>query len=183
LYNELYEIWKKEKENRKEIQKLPKKFFERISNFLRKLKEESRMMDKKTIKAKIMKRELRIIEFMINELVLLRYKKFQKGVLKKELITREMLTKEENLFYGDILSLIDNYHNFKKDILRGKKVLVRKNKKKNGLVLRFLTEIPALIGVDMKIYGPFGPEDIANLPIENAKILINQGIAVELQSN
>ena len=141
------------------------------------------MVDKKTIKAKIMKREFRIIQFMLNELLSLRYKKFQEGALNKEFISREILTKEENSFYGDIMTLIENYHNFKKDILRGKETPKRKNKKKNGLVLRFLTEIRALIGVDMKTHGPFGPEDIANLPIENAKILINEGIAVEVQTN
>ena len=183
MYNELFEIWKKEKEKEKEIQKLPKNFLKEVSLHIKKLKEENRMVDKKTIKGKLIVKELRIIQFITSELLSLRLKKFQEGALKRGFITREMLAKEENSFYGDILSLIDNYHNFKKDILRGKEIPERKNKKKNGLVLRFITEIPALIGVDMKTYGPFGPEDIANLPIENAKILINQGIAVKVQSN
>ena len=50
-------------------------------------------------------------------------------------------------------------------------------------VLRFVKEIPALMGSDMKTYGPFWPEDIATLPSENARILIKQGVAVEVDSN
>jgi len=47
--------------------------------------------------------------------------------------------------------------------------------------LRFVKEIPAIVGSDMKTYGPFEPEDIATLPLENARILIKQGVAVEVE--
>jgi len=48
--------------------------------------------------------------------------------------------------------------------------------------LRFLKEVPAIIGADMKTYGPFKVEDIAALPIENTKILIKQGLAEKLET-
>jgi DNA replication factor GINS len=50
------------------------------------------------------------------------------------------------------------------------------------VILRFLKEIPAIVGADMKTYGPFKPEDIASLPVENAKVLIKQGVAVEVET-
>jgi len=50
------------------------------------------------------------------------------------------------------------------------------------MVVRFVQEVPAIIGVDMKTYGPFKPEDIATLPAENAKILIKKGLAVEIEA-
>jgi DNA replication initiation complex subunit (GINS family) len=34
----------------------------------------------------------------------------------------------------------------------------------------------------MKTYGPFKPEDVASLPQENAKILVKQGVAVEVEA-
>ena len=46
------------------------------------------------------------------------------------------------------------------------------------VTLRFSKNVPSVIGVDMKTYGPFAVEDIASLPIENAKILVKQGLAV-----
>jgi len=54
--------------------------------------------------------------------------------------------------------------------------------KPRTMILRFVKEIPAIIGADMKTYGPFRPEDIASLPIENAKILVKQDVAVEVEA-
>jgi DNA replication initiation complex subunit (GINS family) len=45
------------------------------------------------------------------------------------------------------------------------------------VVLRFVKPVPAVIGADMKTYGPFLVEDVASLPVENAKILVKQGFA------
>jgi len=47
--------------------------------------------------------------------------------------------------------------------------------------LRFLRDIPAIIGADMKTYGPFNAEDVASLPAENAKILAKQGLAERVE--
>jgi len=43
--------------------------------------------------------------------------------------------------------------------------------------VRFLKEIPAIVGADMKTYGPFKEGDIAELPKENAEVLVKQKIA------
>jgi hypothetical protein len=42
-------------------------------------------------------------------------------------------------------------------------------------------DVPAIIGADMKTYCPFKVEDIAFLPVKNAKILIKQGLAEKLE--
>jgi DNA replication factor GINS len=47
------------------------------------------------------------------------------------------------------------------------------------ILVRFLQAIPAIIGPDMKAYGPFKEEDVASLPAENAEILITRGVAKE----
>jgi DNA replication initiation complex subunit (GINS family) len=44
--------------------------------------------------------------------------------------------------------------------------------------IRFLKSIPAIMGADMKSYGPFIAEDVASLPPQNAQILVKQGLAV-----
>jgi DNA replication factor GINS len=49
------------------------------------------------------------------------------------------------------------------------------------MVVRLLKEIPEIVGADMKTYGPFKPEDVATVPKENAKTLIKQGLAVEVE--
>jgi len=37
------------------------------------------------------------------------------------------------------------------------------------------------MGVDLKSYGPFKVEDVASLPAENAKVLVKQGLAVQVE--
>ena len=44
--------------------------------------------------------------------------------------------------------------------------------------LRFVKNIPAIMGADLKSYGPFIVEDVASLPVENARMLVKQGLAV-----
>lgn len=46
---------------------------------------------------------------------------------------------------------------------------------KDGLLV-FKDDVPEFIGSDMKNYGPFKKGDIAKLPEENAKVLIEKGL-------
>ncbi len=43
--------------------------------------------------------------------------------------------------------------------------------------VRFLKDVPAIVGADMKTYGPFKKGTLAALPKENAEILIKMGAA------
>jgi DNA replication factor GINS len=46
--------------------------------------------------------------------------------------------------------------------------------------VRFLQSTDQFIGIDMNKYGPFHKEDVAKLPLENARSLISSGEAVEI---
>ena len=181
LYDELYEAWKKEKEN-VEIQRLQKNFYAKIAEYVKKIREERRMLDKKTTKAKLLNREFKSVKNMAEELIRLRYDKALKKSLARETVPREVLTEEEEKLYGEILPLAEAYQAFLKDILQGRLSRIEKEEKPKKMLLRFVQEIPAIVGSDMKTYGPFEPEDIATLPSENARILIKQGVAVEVEA-
>jgi len=47
-------------------------------------------------------------------------------------------------------------------------------------LVRFIKPMQAITGVDNTRYGPFEEEDVAILPFENARALVEQGIASEL---
>ncbi|MGA8855917.1 MAG: hypothetical protein WB643_02000, partial [Candidatus Bathyarchaeia archaeon] len=47
-------------------------------------------------------------------------------------------------------------------------------------VVRFLDNVPEIVGVDLKIYGPYKKEDVGSLPNQNAQALIKQGLAKEI---
>jgi len=180
LYDKLYEAWKMEKEN-VEIQRLPKNFYAKIADYVKKIREERRMLDEKTTKAKLLKREFEHVNNMADELFQLRRDKVHKKSLARETVPREVLTEEEEKLYREILPLAEAHQVFLKDILQGRLPRIEKEKKSKKILLRFVQEIPAIVGSDMKTYGPFEPEDIATLPSENARILIKQGVAVEVE--
>jgi DNA replication factor GINS len=180
LYDELYEAWKREKEN-VEIQRVPKNFYAKIAEYVKKIREERRMLDKNTTKAKLLKREFRNVKNIVEELIRLRYDKALKKSLARETVPREVLTQEEEKLYGEILPLAEAYQGFLNDILRGRLSHIEREEKPKRILLRFVQEIPAIVGSDMKTYGPFKPEDIATLPAENARILMKQGVALEVE--
>ncbi|MGI0025274.1 MAG: hypothetical protein ACREA4_09040 [Nitrososphaera sp.] len=48
------------------------------------------------------------------------------------------------------------------------------------IVVRFLKSMESFVGVDMNKYGPFQQEDVATLPFENARSIIESGAALEV---
>jgi DNA replication factor GINS len=48
------------------------------------------------------------------------------------------------------------------------------------IIIRFLEPIDKFMGVDMEKYGPFIKEDVAILPFENARSLIERKVAIEI---
>lgn len=182
MYDELYEVWKKEKET-VGLPRLPKNFYADVSAYIKEMKQENRMLDKKTTKAKLLDNEFRNVKIMLDELLKCRYKKILHKSLDQEAVPNEGLTEEEKKLYSEVLPLPEAYKAFSKNILHGHSSTVKKAAKQVLTVLRFVQDIPALVGADMKTYGPFAPEDVANLPPENARILIKQGVAVEVDSN
>lgn len=51
------------------------------------------------------------------------------------------------------------------------------------IIIRFLESTDQFMGVDMSKYGPFIKEDIAILPFENARSLIERKIAIEINDS
>jgi len=181
MYNELYEAWKREKENLG-LQTLPKDFYFKLADYVKSLEEEGRMLDRKTLKARLMLREFGNVKKLVRELVRLRYEKTLKETVAGRVVPGDVLTKEEERLHKAVLPLAESYKAFLKNILRGRSTVVEREEKPRRMLLRFLQEIPAIIGSDMRTYGPFKAEDIATLPIENARIFLEKGIAVEVEA-
>ncbi len=180
MYNQLYAVWKKELET-PELQKLPKDFYSEISSYLKKLREEGRMLDKKTAKAKLLETEMKNVKLMVYGLIWIRYKKIVKKTSEGQKPPIESLTTQEEKTFTEFLSLTEVYRNFVKTVLQGQGPELKVEFKHKMAVLRFLREIPEIMGADIKTYGPFKAEDIASMPVENAKILIERGLAEKVE--
>ncbi|MEM3769594.1 MAG: hypothetical protein QXG76_00215 [Candidatus Bathyarchaeia archaeon] len=179
MYEELYRIWKNERE-KDTLEELPQDFYIKVADYLRRIKEETRMIDKKTVRAALLQAEMQNVKQMLQQLLKIRREKMVKKAFKGEKIQSNVLTKEEQVAIQKIASLLENLQDLTKQLLEGQHVAMRDEKEQKRIVLRFLKEVPAIVGRDMKAYGPFNTEDIASLPIENAKILIRQGLAEKI---
>lgn len=180
MYNELYEAWKREIES-VELGRFSPDFYSRIVDYLRRLEEESRMLDKRTVKARLLKSEMQNVKRMLRELLRMRYRKLVEKVAKGQKIPPDFLTIEEEKIHMGVLPLAEAYHNFAKKLIRGHVSKVSVEREHKRTVLRFLRDTPAIIGADMETYGPFKAEDVASLPVENAKILLKQGLVERVE--
>jgi DNA replication factor GINS len=180
MYDELYEVWRREIEDF-ELVKLPDDFYSRVVDYLRRIKEEGRMLDKRTVKASLLQKEMQNVKRMVRELVRARYKKLVRKVAKGEKIPLDALTAEEKEICKGIAPFAEAYRNFAKKLIQGQFLKIDVKEERKNVVLRFLRDVPAIIGSDLKTYGPFKAEDVASLPPENAKILIKQGLAEKVE--
>jgi DNA replication factor GINS len=176
MYDELYKSWKQELENDDLIQ-LSQDFYTKLADYVRRLSEEGRMLDKRTAKANLLKRETQNAKRMIQELIRTRYKKLITKAAKGEKIPPDVLTIDEEKDFQKMSGLSDAFQSLTKDILQGRRPAVRAKQERKRAVLRFQVHVPPIIGADMKPYGPFEAEDVASLPNDNAKILVKQHLA------
>jgi len=181
MYEELFQAWKKEKENA-ELQALPRDFYANLVNYMKRIREESRMLDKKTTRAKLMHREFENAKKIVKELVKLRREKIFRKTVTGRILSEDSLTTEEKGLYHEFLPLAESYQRFLKDVLRGQIIQLDREARPRKVLVRFVQEIPVIVGSDMNMYGPYRAEDIATLPSENARILIKQGVAIEVEA-
>jgi DNA replication factor GINS len=104
-------------------------------------------------------------------------------VAKGEKVQPDVLTIEEERIFREASSSAEVYWSFVKSVLRGYVPKTDIEQEHKRAVLRFLKSVPAIIGADMKAYGPFKAEDVASLPTENAKVLIKQDLAEKVEAD
>lgn len=194
----LYEALRKEK-SKSELQELEAKFYNTVRAYIKEKKSiiESQK-DKQSIFSKIeienTKKQIETTKKILNELFEKREQKIVQLALlcsrtnpeNKELDSKIEI---ERKFYLEILetlnknresnliSLIDQ----EKEV-KTKDINTTQIKQQNKL-LRIISPIPKFIGLDLKTYGPFDTEEVANLPLKIAEVLINNNRAEEIKND
>lgn len=159
---------------------------------MRRIKEEDKVLDKKSVKMNLLIHESLNAEHMLKELLGLRYRKIIKTVTKSQKLPTNLLTMEEAKMGETFTDFTKAYQEFSESLMQGQmaesvkfaakvetKPEVAQTQKRS--TIRFLKNIPAIMGADMKSYGPFVAEDVASLPPQNAQILVKQGLAVTVE--
>ncbi len=181
MYDRLYEVWKRELQSI-ELEGLSGNFYSEVADFIAKFKEETRMLDKKAAKARLLKHELRNVKRMLRDLMYARYKKILKKASEGEKFSSGVLASEEEKLLDGVLPLAEAFQSFTRNLLQGRLIQMNVEQDRKTALLRFLKEVQPIVGADMKPYGPFMPEDVASLPSENASILIKQGLAQRIET-
>jgi DNA replication factor GINS len=181
--DELYRIWKAEKTD-KTFQKLPSSFYSEVSRLVTDSKAASDSIGQDETQKAISEKELKILQRLGTEIAETRMKKIVDSALSRQEVQIGMLASEEAEFAKLIATHMGQYYGFIDELAQGGVEIAKPSSKPVEVrleVVRFLSDFPAIIGVDLKTYGPFKAEDIGTLPSENASALINQGVVKQVQ--
>jgi DNA replication factor GINS len=184
LLDELYEAWKRDLENR-ELQPLSADFFEKIADYLHRLKEDLRMTDDRTLNGRLKRLEYEKATRLSLNLMQLRQRKILQIACERESLPSNLLTEQEQRYYDRARQNQETMLRLQEQILEGRMPLPEERDKepeRRTMVLRFLSDMPSIVGSDMRIYGPFRKEDVAVLPLENAETLLRQELVQRVET-
>jgi DNA replication initiation complex subunit (GINS family) len=144
----------------------------------------------KRIQADMLTQEALNLEFMIEDLLVLRRQKILKAILAGHRPRGDMTLAEEEL-YNRAQRALDGHMEFVKESLAGAKPIERTSDDESEtepasdmieyVTVRFLRPISAaFLGLDEKTYGPFKKEDIAMIPAANARAWLRDGTVVRI---
>jgi DNA replication factor GINS len=182
-YDDLYNAWMEEKDDVK-LKPLSVDFYKQAHLYLKSLIEEKSGLDEESVKRKLLEKEAANVKKMIEDLMKMRNKKVLISTLRGNTTDVNLFTNEEAQTYSNLTAINDSFKKLLKSTVEDyvTQSKTKRNIKHKKILVRFLQAIPAIVGINMKTYGPFKAEDLASLPIENAEILIKKGLAVEVDA-
>lgn len=174
-------------------------FYGRVKEYLESLEgERSKTDDQYSTKSLMIEDELRSARKYIENIIALRTAKIVREVSlrvssreSQEKQDLEAMTPEERGFYNQLYELMKNWRGgLLEPILKSKSSkkedkgdaktessLGKKDINKEYVVVQLLRDVPTFLGIDGRSYT-LAKEDVAVLPIVNAKVLINRNAAL-----
>lgn len=187
-YEDIKTAWENETEN-DSLQDLGDLRLSKMIAYLSKVRISLASTDaEKRVQADILTQEALNLEFMIEDLLVLRSQKILKAVISGHRPRGDMTLAEEEL-YNRAQRALDGHSEFVKDSLAGAKPKKKTRKSKGEptpdtvefVTVRFLRPISdAFLGLDERTYGPFKKEDIAMIPAANARTWLRDGTVVRI---
>jgi DNA replication initiation complex subunit (GINS family) len=171
----LYKAWKAEKTSEKP-QPLPNDFYQRAAGYMEGLETDSAASDPHTVQGRLLADERKMAQRLLDELREARLRKIVNAAKDSSAVSTSDLTGEERTL---VTHFNESLSSFKER--NGPKHSTQQQEERTELsVLRFLDNVPEIVGVDLKIYGPYKKEDVGSLPNQNALALVKQGLAKEI---
>jgi DNA replication factor GINS len=170
MYGDLYKAWKSEKNNATP-QPLPSDFYQRVTTFMKSLDDELSSADLNSLQSRLLVREKEITKRLLEDLKKERLHKIMIGAQNHNSIQTDNLI-------GDEIQLNASINRPVPSLRQEPLPATGESDSTSTLtIVRFIQDIPEIVGVDLRIYGPFKKEDVASLPLPNAQALEKQGAA------
>ena len=190
-YTKLHNAWENEIKQ-DELQNIPDDFFHEMKKYTTQLNKTS--TNPETLTGRLTQTERNYANQMLKEIIDVRLNKIIRGELNGVPINAQSMTPEEQKLHSNFRQLLLDYKQVTEtfvtqDIQAQIKPTLQKiqkpisqptkyeEKETELLLVRFIKPLPAIMGIDLKAYGPFQPEELANIPKQNAENLIKRGIA------
>jgi DNA replication factor GINS len=169
---ELIRKIQREEERSPKLSRLPENFYQNVKNYLQQKRKILEKMEDRKVSI-----ELKNIERLVEDIFNRRERKIVTQAINSARVglAVENLTEEEKEFFERVMGIVKER---REKIL---KELLEKEEKEIVSMVVFKEAVPEFLGADLKTYGPFEKGDIAKLPEENAKILIEKGLAEEFK--
>ena len=177
IYEEIYQKWVKEWNSTK-ILSLTDDFCAKIGEFIKQSNVKTQYEESTPLERTLFETKNERLKFLIKDYITLRMRKILKSIVDNTEIEFTNLTRIEDILCSNIRDTISTYF----------EAVFQENQttKDDGIhlgrkIVRILEQLDSFVGTDLKIYGPFMPEDICILPHENAKALIDRNVALAIE--
>lgn len=187
MYDKLYDHWKREKLD-SNLQSIEREFYEELARYMNQLRDYLRSIDEQSAESRLAAAEFQRAERLSREVIEMRVRKILRIVESKSSI--EVVSKavvgDEKFIFDSALETSKMYNSIVQKVLAGEiegqdaTDMPTKPKNVTMVLIRFLVEVPAIVGVDLRSYGPFKAEDVATIPLQNAEILIKGKAALRI---
>ena len=192
-YTRLYTAWENETK-RLTLQNIPDDFIHEMKSYTTQLNKTTTSPE--TLSGNLTQTERNYANHMFKQLVETRLDKIIKSELNGLPINAQAMTPEEQQLHSNMRQLLTEYRQGI-ELLQVKTLPIKQmspvkesmlvheiEEKHTELVLvRFLQPLPAIMGIDMKAYGPFQPEELATIPRQNADNLIKRGVVKRVETD
>lgn len=167
---ELIRRIQREEQKQPKLTRLPENFYQNVSAYLQQKKNISDKDDRKP------GLEFKSIERLIEDILNRRERKIlnQTIITARTSIPPENMTEEERRFFDGLVGVVKER---RKSIFSS---VFTETRDLNNLVI-FEEDVPQFVASDTKTYGPFKKGDIAKLPEDNIKVLMERGAVKEMK--
>jgi DNA replication initiation complex subunit (GINS family) len=151
-------------------------FYSKISIYSQKLRR-SAGSSASEVANQLIAKQAGMIDSMVRQLMVVRAKKATQQHVMLQLLP------EERYVCSAQLRFQRRFEAFVEAVSAGQPAFIEfahKSEAERSISVKFTKYVDELVGLDMRHYGPFEPEDVASLPAANADILIAGGNAVEI---